>query len=219
MTSHTVSGTNMDKPHNLKCILEAFLLVCDEPCSAEQFARVLQQEEAEVEHALTELAQSYQEEHRGFALRCTQKGWRLYTNPRLHSYVEQFLAAQDTRKLSQAALEVLSIVAYLQPVGKDRIRAIRGVTSDAAISSLKQKGLIYETHRKDHATNAILYATTKDFLDQFGLKSIQNLPPVEDFAANEEAKSYIRSRLAQEPLSFITDEQQEDTLTDYNETI
>lgn len=214
MTSHANITHDMHLDKNLGSILEAFLLVCDEPCSAEEFARVLHLDASQIEHTLEDLSQSYRNENRGFVLRRTQKGWRLYTNPELHAYVEQFLAAQDTRKLSQAALEVLSIVAYLQPVGKDRIRAIRGVTSDAALSSLKQKGLIYETHRKNQTSNAILYATTKDFLDQFGLMSIKDLPPVEDFAANEEAKSYIRARLAQEPISFADEDERENVDTE-----
>ena len=102
----------------------------------------------------------------------------------------------DTRKLSQAALETLAVIAYHQPVTREGIRAIRGVNSDGVISSLREKGLVREVGREQDRGQAILYGTTQLFLEHFGLRSLRDLPPLEDFAPDEESKRFIRERLS-----------------------
>ncbi len=102
----------------------------------------------------------------------------------------------DPRKLSAAALETLSIIAYSQPVTRSGVAAVRGVNSDSSINSLLEKGLIKEAGVADGPGNAILYSTTNKFLENFGLNSIKDLPNIEDFAPDEETKKFIFERLS-----------------------
>jgi len=175
--------------------LEALLFVSDEPASAEALSRILDRTEAEVADMLTELAAEYAADERGFQLREVAGGWRLYTHPAYHDLVEGYVLSWDTRRLSQAALEALAVIAYHQPVTRIGINAVRGVNSEAVISSLIEKGLVRELGRDKTQGNAILYGTTQSFLEKFGLKNLSGLPALEDFAPDEEAQESIRLRL------------------------
>ena len=135
------------------------------------------------------------EENRGFQLREVAGGWRMYTHPAYHSYVEEYVLSWDTRRLSQAALEALAVIAYHQPVTRQGVNAIRGVNSEAVISSLIEKGLVREAGRDKNTGNAILYGTTRAFLERFGLKDLAELPPLEDFAPDPDSQRAIRERL------------------------
>ena len=175
--------------------LEALLFVSDEPASAAALARILERTEAEVADMLTDLAAEYALAERGFQLREVAGGWRLYTHPAYHELVEGYVLSWDTRRLSQAALEALAVIAYHQPVTRAGINAVRGVNSEAVISSLIEKGLVRELGRDKEQGNAILYGTTRSFLEKFGLKDLSGLPALEDFAPDEEAQESIRLRL------------------------
>ncbi len=150
---------------------------------------------AEVESTLKLLAAEYAEENRGFQLREVAGGWRLYTHPAYHGYVEEYVLSWDTRRLSQAALEALAVIAYHQPVTRQGVNAVRGVNSEAVISSLIEKGLVREAGRDKNMGNAILYGTTRTFLERFGLKDLSELPPLEDFAPDPDSERAIRERL------------------------
>ncbi len=175
--------------------LEALLFVSDEPVSAARLARILEAAPGEVESALAQLAQEYSEAERGFQLREVAGGWRLYTHPAHHDVIESYVLSWDTRRLSQAALEALAVVAYHQPVTRAGINAVRGVNSEGVIASLMEKGLVKESGRDKNQGNAILYATTRTFLEKFGLKDIMDLPPLEAFAPDEDTERAIRDRL------------------------
>lgn len=175
--------------------LEALLFVSDEPVPASRLAKVLDAGVPEVERTLKTLAAEYAEENRGFQLREVAGGWRMYTHPAYHSYVEEYVLSWDTRRLSQAALEALAVIAYHQPVTRQGVNAIRGVNSEAVISSLIEKGLVREAGRDKNTGNAILYGTTRAFLERFGLKDLAELPPLEDFAPDPESQRAIRERL------------------------
>lgn len=175
--------------------LEALLFVSDEPVPASRLAKVLDAGVAEVERTLKTLAAEYAEENRGFQLREVAGGWRMYTHPAYHSYVEEYVLSWDTRRLSQAALEALAVIAYHQPVTRQGVNAIRGVNSEAVISSLIEKGLVREAGRDKNTGNAILYGTTRAFLERFGLKDLAELPPLEDFAPDPDSQRAIRERL------------------------
>lgn len=176
--------------------LEALLLVCTDACGAAQFADALGISIVEATEALRTLQASYQEENRGFQLREVAGGWRLFTHPAYHDLVADFVKSWDTHRLSQAALETLSVIAYYQPVTREGVRAIRGVNSDGVIASLKDKGLLKEVGRDKDRGQAVLLGTTQAFLERFGLTSIKDLPPLEDFAPDEESKQFIRERLS-----------------------
>lgn len=174
--------------------IEALLFVSDGPVSSERLSMILEADHALVRQSLELLASEYQEENRGMQLREVAGGWRFYTHPAHHEIIERYVVSWDTHRMSQAALEALAVIAYHQPVTRARVNAIRGVNSESVVSSLVEKGLIREMGR-DKPGGSILYGTTRTFLERFGLKSVKDLPPLEDFAPDEASREQIRERL------------------------
>lgn len=187
--------------------VEALLFVSDEPVSAARLARALDAAPGEVEAVLADLAEEYREQERGFQLREVAGGWRLYTHPAYHTVIENYVLSWDTRRLSQAALEALAVVAYHQPVTRTGVNAIRGVNSEGVIASLIEKGLVREIGRDKNQGNAIIYGTTRGFLEKFGLKDISELPPLAEFAPDAGTERAIRDRLSasEGPSSFVSE--------------
>lgn len=183
-------------PTGLRGAIEALLFVSDEPVSASRIAKVLEADQGAVATELASLAGEYQSSERGFQLREVAGGWRFYTHPAYHDQIERFVLSWDTRRLSQAALEALAVVAYHQPVTRVGINAVRGVNSEAVLASLIEKGLVREIGREKEAGNAIVYGTTRAFLEKFGLKDISDLPPLEEFAPDADTEAAIRDRLS-----------------------
>jgi segregation and condensation protein B len=179
----------------LRGTLEALLFVTDEPLPASRVAKLLERPDSDIAEALGELAAEYERDERGFQLREVAGGWRLYTHPGFHPVVEQMVLSWDTRRLSQAALEALAVIAYHQPVSRQGVNAVRGVNSEAVISSLVEKGLVREVGRDRNQGNAVLYGTTRTFLEKFGLKDISELPPLEEFVPDADTENAIRERL------------------------
>lgn len=175
--------------------VEALLFVSDEPVQAQKLAQILVTDSAEVTATLKELRDEYERDERGWQLREVAGGWRLYTHPAYHEQVEALVLSWDTRRLSQAALEALAVIAYHQPVTRQGVNAVRGVNSEGVIASLMEKGLVRETGRDKNAGNAILYGTTRTFLEKFGLKDLGELPPLEEFAPDAETAGAIQERL------------------------
>ncbi|EJU32775.1 segregation and condensation protein B [Slackia sp. CM382] len=174
---------------------EAMLFVTDEALSALSISEMLGIAPARVQAALDELRRRLEARDAGIQLREAAGGWRLFTHPRYHDLIERYVISWDTRRLSQAALETLSVVAYNQPVTRAAVAGVRGVNSDSAISSLLEKGLVREAGREDSPGQPILYATTKRFLEHFGLRTLADLPDLESFAPDEESRALIRERL------------------------
>ena len=176
--------------------IEAMLFVSSEPVSAAKLAEMIETTIGEVDSILCDLAREYEEGERGIQLREVAGGWRLYTHPAHHDLIERYVLSWDTQKLSQAALETLAVIAYNQPATRAMVASIRGVNSDAVISTLVEKGLVREAGRDTTIGQPILYATTRTFLEKFGLRSVRDLPPLESFAANEETRRLIVERLS-----------------------
>lgn len=176
-------------------VLEALLFVSDEPVSAAELAKIIDAQPSQVDSALAFLASRFADEERGIQLREVAGGWRLYSHPAYHETIEKYIASWDTRMLSQAALETLAVIAYHQPITRSDINAIRGVSSEGVVSSLVDKGLVREAGKASGSGNAILYGTSRTFLERFGLKSLKDLPPLEQFAPDEHTKKVIRQRL------------------------
>jgi len=195
---------------SLKGALESLLLVATDAITTADFSKVTNAAPAEVAQALKELAEEYTRCNRGFQLREVAGGWRLFTHPAHHQLVSDFVLSWDTRRLSQAALETLTVIAYHQPVTREGVRAIRGVNSDGVISSLREKNLVREVGKEADRGQAILYGTTALFLERFGLKSLRELPPLEDFAPDEESKQFIRERLSGRSFTSTLEEAAED---------
>ena len=191
---------------SMKGALEAMLLASSDPVGATDLAGVLGAAPGEVASALADLAAEYSDANRGFQLREVAGGWRLFTHPAFHDQVEALVMSWDTRRLSQAALETLAVIAYHQPVTREGVKAIRGVNSDGVISSLVDKGLVREAGRDPQRAQAIRYATTQAFLERFGLKSLRELPDLEQFAPDEESRKFIRERLSGRSIESTLEE-------------
>lgn len=162
---------------DLAAQVEALLFVADEAVTVQRLTEALQEDQAAVEEALTELRERLT--RRG--LRLQRKGDRvqLVTAPELAPLVERFLGLEHTDTLSPAALETLAIVAYRQPITRAQIEAIRGVNSDAVLRTLLRHGLIQEVGRLEKAGRPILYGTTMEFLQVFGLEDLGDLPSLD----------------------------------------
>ena len=195
---------------SLKGLLEALLLVSDDSVPATELARAAGADPGEVASALAELSAEYADANRGVQLREVAGGWRLFTHPAYHDQVADYVLSWDTRRLSQAALETLAVIAYHQPVTREGVRAIRGVNSDGVIASLREKGLVREVGREADRGQAQLWGTTRLFLEHFGLRSLRELPPLEDFAPDEESRRFIRERLSGRSIGSTLEETEAD---------
>jgi segregation and condensation protein B len=167
---------NSETELSLSAKLEALLFVSGEPVAAAQLAAALDVSPSVIERGLNELDASLST--RGLRLQRHAGRVQLTTAPQLAELVEHFLGLEATTHLSRAALETLAIVAYQQPVTRPQIDSIRGVNSDSMMKSLLHKNLIFESGRADGPGRPILYSTTPEFLQHFGLSSILEMPPL-----------------------------------------
>ncbi|MBI1855364.1 MAG: SMC-Scp complex subunit ScpB [Chloroflexi bacterium] len=157
--------------------IEGLLFVAAEPVAPAHLAEALDVTASTVERALIELDELLQT--RGLRLQRHAGRVQLTTAPQLAGAVERFLGLEATSRLSRAALETLAIIAYQQPVTRPQVDSLRGVNSDGMMKSLLSKGLIQETGRTDGPGRPILYSTSPEFLQHFGINSITELPPLE----------------------------------------
>jgi segregation and condensation protein B len=174
--SQPSSEQNIETDLPLSVKLEAILFVAAEPVQIAQLATALDVSPSVIERGLNELDASLST--RGLRLQRHAGRVQLTTAPELAELVERFLGLEATSHLSRAALETLAIIAYQQPVTRPHIDSIRGVNSDSMIKSLLNKGLILESGRADGPGRPILYSTTPEFLQHFGLSSILEMPPL-----------------------------------------
>ena len=170
------SDQNIETELPLSVKLEAILFVAVEPVTPAQLAAALDVAPSVIERGLNELDASLLT--RGLRLQRHAGRVQLTTAPQLAELIERFLGLEATSHLSRAALETLAIIAYQQPVTRPQIDAIRGVNSDSMMKSLLNKGLVLESGRADGPGRPILYSTTPEFLQHFGLNSILEMPPL-----------------------------------------
>lgn len=157
--------------------LEALLLMATEPMSTAELAEALDVPKPVVWEALDDLRRFYDETSRGFELREVGEGWRYYTRAEHHEVIARWLLEGQHGRLSQAALETLAVIAYLQPISRSRVSAVRGVNVDGVVRTLVTRELIEEEGR-DPESGAILFRTTATFLEKMGLTSLDQLPPI-----------------------------------------
>jgi len=162
-------------------ISEALVFVSDEPLSTKTIAEVLKEERAAIEEATAELAREFNARNGGLQLREVGGGWQFATRAEHHEHVRAFLRSRPSAKLSLASLETLAVIAYKQPITIPEILEIRGVQSPSAIKTLLDKRLIVTKGRKETVGRPMMYGTSKEFLIQFGLKDLSDLPSMEDF--------------------------------------
>ncbi|MCG6568353.1 SMC-Scp complex subunit ScpB [Tessaracoccus sp. Y36] len=155
--------------------LEAILLMATEPTTTQELAAALDLTVDEADRSLDEIAAFYEENGRGIRLRRIAGGWRFATDPALADVLEAWLVSDQRSRLTQAALETLSVIAYLQPVTRGRISGVRGVGVDGVVKTLLVRGLITEAG-EDPVTGAMTFATTPLFLQKLGLNSLKELP-------------------------------------------
>jgi segregation and condensation protein B len=175
---------------NWKGITESLLFAAgDEGLSLKQIAEVLEMDESQAETILQELIQSCEEDRtRGITVAQFAGTYQLVTKKENSDYLKKLVETPGTGSLSQAALETLAIIAYKQPITRMEIEEIRGVKTERPLHTLAAKALIKEAGRAEGAGRAYLYATTKEFLDYFGLKSIDELPPLTENEEDEYAR-------------------------------
>jgi segregation and condensation protein B len=162
-------------------IIEALIFVSDEPLTIKVIAGVLKEDKNVVEDSVKALAEEFNARNSGLQLREVAGGWQFATRPEHHEYVRRLLRTRPSAKLTIASLETLAVIAYRQPVTVPEILEIRGVQSPSAIKTLLDKKLIVAKGRKETIGRPMMYGTSKDFLLQFGLKDLSELPSVEDF--------------------------------------
>ncbi|ASS91788.1 MAG: SMC-Scp complex subunit ScpB [Bacillaceae bacterium] len=169
-----------------KSILEGLLFAAgDEGLSIKQLTSVLEIDEATVLSIIEDLKEEYQKKERGIDLVEVAGVYQLTTKKEHAPYLKRLMETPMNQSLSQAALETLAIIAYKQPITRIEIEEIRGVKSERPIRTLLAKGLIQEVGREEGVGRAILYGTTKEFLEYFGLKTIEELPSLTEIE-NEE---------------------------------
>lgn len=167
---------------SLTALLEALLFVAPGAVPLSQLAAALDATKSEIKSGLSLLEASYEDPNTGRGLRLQRHHGRvqLTTAPEIAPLIERFLGLHATTRLSQAAMESLAIVAYQEPVTRPQVDAIRGVNSDSVLRNLLRKGLIQEVGRAETPGRPILYRTTEDFLQHFGLNSLTELPPLSE---------------------------------------
>jgi len=186
-TADATGAETDDAPHTVQSmierigVIEALIFVAEEPLSAKTIAEILKEDRDGVGQAIGELVKEFNGRNGGLQLREVAGGWQFATRPEYHEHVRAFLRTRPSAKLTLASLETLAVIAYRQPVTVPEILEIRGVQSPSAIKTLLDKKLIVAKGRKETVGRPMMYGTSKEFLMQFGLKDLSELPSIEDF--------------------------------------
>lgn len=190
---------------NHHSIVEALLFASDTPLSLNRLKVVLDELPVEkIKSIIEDLNRRYEENNQSFAIREIAGGFQMYTRPQYSSWINQLQSLRKAQKLSQAALETLSIVAYRQPVVKSTVDQIRGVDSGAALHTLLERKLITISGREESVGRPLIYETTRGFLLYFGLKDLNDLPRI------EELESLMQMRKDKESLTCSAQEVEEE---------
>jgi segregation and condensation protein B len=182
-----MKGWNNMEMSEYKAIVEGLLFAAgDEGLSLQQIAAVLEIEEEQARAIIHMLKDEYEQQKRGIQLIELAGVFQLATKKEHAPYLKKLVESPGSASLSQAALETLAIIAYRQPITRAEIEEIRGVKSDKPIQTLIAKALIKEVGRAEGTGRPILYGTTKEFLDYFGLKTLEELPPLPELQEDDE---------------------------------
>ena len=175
--------------------VEAILMVAEEPVEPQLLAELLELSPGRVEELCATLAAAYEAEGRGFQLAKEAGGYRFQSHPEQAPYVERFVLEGQSARLSAAALETLAIIAYKQPISRAQMAAIRGVNVDGVVRTLEQRGYIEEIARDPGPGQAVLYGTSRLFLEKLGLDSVDDLPPLGQFVPGAEVVEQLEQGL------------------------
>lgn len=167
---------------NTKAVVEALLFASEKPLFIDQVKNVLDNlDTAAIRKIIEELAAEYETDNRGMRIMEVAGGFRMFTSVGLAPFLKKFYKQRKTERLSKPALETLAIIAYKQPLTRSEIETLRNVNVDGVMKSLEEKTLIRITGRKDAPGRPLVYGTTRQFLEYFGLNSLDDLPKMEDF--------------------------------------
>ena len=183
----------------VKNIIEALLFISEKPVPLEQIQSVLEEiPAADIRRTILDLKTEYEENKRGMIIMEIAGGYQMLSSPHYTDAIRRFFKKKVKEKLSSPALETLAIIAYKQPVSRADIEQIRGVNSDGVVAHLLSKGLIKVVGRKEVPGRPYIYGTTKQFLEYFGLKSLRDLPKLEDFPSLFTSSGDVKSEYVQE---------------------
>lgn len=169
------------RAHEARRIAEAVLMAATDPVEPGFLAQLVELPVARIEALCRELADEYEDAGRGFALTKVAGGYRFQTHPDMAPYVERFVLEGQHARLSAPAFETLAIIAYKQPISRAQISAIRGVDVESVLGTLLRRGYVQEVGRDPGPGQAVMYGTTREFLERLGLDSLDDLPPLGDF--------------------------------------
>jgi segregation and condensation protein B len=191
--------------NEIKAVIEGLLFVSgDEGIDRKQIAQVLEKDSKELDEIINELKENYLSPDRGMTIVEYAGSLQFVTKPDHAVYYERLVETPGHSTLSQAALETLAIIAYKQPITRSEIEEVRGVKTEKPLQTLSAKGLVKEVGRAEGTGRAILYGTTKAFLDHFGLQTINELPPlpenIQEESVEQEADLFFSK--FQESISF-----------------
>lgn len=184
----------------LSAVIEAVLFVAEEPVSTHELSTISDETPAAVTQALAELGSVLDEDH-GIVLKEVAGGWRLYTDESVLVYVDRYASSERAKRLSNAAMETLSVVAYRQPVSRGQVSEIRGVDSEHAMKTIERRGLVVDVGRAPGPGQAVLYATTPLFLEKMGIASVADLPPLADHVPPSEIMETLEMPMRPESSS------------------
>lgn len=175
--------------------IEAVVMVAHDPVPPDVLAQLLERPTADIEAWCEQLAAQYRADDRGFELARVAGGYRYQTHSDQIAYVERFLLHDQRARLSGAALETLAIIAYKQPISRAQVASIRGVDPDGVIRTLQSRGYIDAVGRDSGPGQAVLYGTTREFLERLGIDSVAELPPIAEFIPGADVVEALESGL------------------------
>ena len=178
---YLLGGRTMYSNKTMKSALESMMFMWGEPLEVKDAAQVLEAEKSEVRALMLELQAEYEQEGRGIRIRQVDDAFGFVTHIENEIFIKKLCTPVRVKRLSQAALEVLAIIAYRQPVTRGEIDAIRGIKSERVIDGLEEKNLVEVVGRSEGVGRPLMYGTTKEFLKKFGFTSLKDLPEIAEF--------------------------------------
>lgn len=176
-------GRTEGEPREIRAIIEALLFATDQPITAQRLTEIVGVEKGKILEAVEELRKNYDDTGRAFQIEEMGGGFLLLSRQEYHRWIARLEKKAQESKLSPAAMETLSIIAYKQPILRSTIEAIRGVESSQMLRSLMEKGLVKVVGKDETLGRPLLYGTTKKFLDYFGLRSLRDLPRTQELSS------------------------------------
>jgi segregation and condensation protein B len=201
---HVPAATPNNDPALLRRALEGLLFITDRPLSAGELAKLLLiRDQDRIVAVVEDLRRELEERNLGYRLIAVAEGWQMATRPELAPYMRKLFSDRATMRLSTAAQETLSIIAYRQPLTRAEIEEIRGVEVIAALETLLEKRLTKVVGRKETVGRPLMYGTTAEFLRHFGLRSLEDLPPLDSFTPPEQPASAAPADAAAAPQADV----------------